>query len=213
MKSGNSQSPVDIPDSSLSSEINEINDSTSDTVRPIDGLSDNMANPPDKDRVSNDPPNSGSNDTPSPPIDPLNLTKEALSQNLLLVLNELRDIKQQMLKLDRIELTTATLVEQLGGNIKKTAELEKVTYRNKEKLKEFGNDLMAVKTNVNKQEKSLSNFKAMREEVAKSSAETIADLNSLIDTQRQQVDSFNSSTRQLKKDILIEVERKLEKRD
>lgn len=38
-------------------------------------------------------------------------------------------------------------------------------------------------------------------------------MNQLIDTQREQVDTFNSGTRQIKQDILAELDRKLEKRD
>lgn len=179
---------------------------------------------------------------PPPPGDDTEFLEGDPAKNILLVLTELKEIKLQVSKLDRIEQTTIALAEQIGGTMQRTGKLESAVSKNTTKLKTLDDDCSAIKSKVSKQEKALAGVKQMKEdidklknlevecsalkskiikqeksllgvkqmkeEIAKSSAETIAHMNELIDTQRAQVDSFNSGTKQLQKDILAEVERK-----
>lgn len=135
------------------------------------------------------------------------------AKNILLVLNEIRDIKKQIVKLDTIEATTATLSEQLGGAIKRTAELESEVSNQATKIRKLDDGLTDLNNKIGKQEKILVGVKNMKVEIAKASAETVAQMNELIDVQKQQVDSFNAGSEQLKNDILAEMNKKLEKRD
>lgn len=145
-------------------------------------------------------------------LDPASLYKEDPGKTLMLVLTELREIKTQMVKLNSMEATTAALAEQLGGALKKTEELEKTVSGNSAKLNKLGEEVIALNAKMGKQQKALSGFKSMKEEIAKTSAETISQMNGLIDEQRQQVDSFNSGTKQLKEDIIAEMDKRTEKR-
>lgn len=142
-----------------------------------------------------------------------NLTGKDAAKNILLVLSEIQDIKRRMQKIESIETTTASLAEQLGGALKRTADLETTVSGNSSKLRKLDEEVHSVNSKVAKQEKTLSGLKSMKEEIAKSSAETVGQMNDLIDTQRQQVDSFNAGTKQLKKDILLEMQQMLCQRD
>lgn len=158
----------------------------------------------------------GGSNSPLIPEDLVTGYTDDPAKNILLVLSELRDIKKgmvKMAKLDTIEVSTATLAEQLGGAIKRTAEVESAVAANTIKIRKLDDGLATITSKVGKQDKALAGFNSMREEIAKSSAETIAEMNGLIDTQRQQVDSFNSGSKQLKRDILAEVDKKLKKND
>lgn len=143
---------------------------------------------------------------------PANPTEEDLAKNILLVLNEIREIKEQIVKLDKIEATTNSLAEQLGGAVKRMAKLDSAVVGNTSKIGKLDEDVLSLHSKVGKQEKVLAGFKTLKVEITKSSAETVAQMNELIDTQRQQVDSFNSGTRRLKQDIISEVDGNLTKK-
>lgn len=172
--------------------------------RSDEGLGDNTVTQEQTQQVTSD--------ASDLPIDTLSFDKDDPAKTLMLVLTELREIKTQMVKLNSMEATTASLAEQLGGTIKKTEELEKAVSGNSAKLNQLDEEVISLNSKMGKQQKALSGFKSMKEEIAKSSAETIAQMNDLVDEQRQQVDSFNSGTKQLKKDILAEMDKRMDKK-
>lgn len=165
-------------------------------------------------------PAKGSSTSEDDPSDPLAIiTKEDPAKNIVLVLNEIREIKKQVneikeikkqvVKLDSIEATTTSLAEQLSGAIKRTAKLESNVAGNSSKIRKLDEDFLNLTSKVEKQGKTLTGMKRMKEEIAKASAETIGQMNDLVDTQRQQVDFLNSGTQQL----MAEIDKKLAQRD
>lgn len=166
---------------------------------------------------------------------------------LMLVLEELREIKEQMITLSKMESTTASLVEQLATTTTKTEELE-TKFNNHEKtvskmktdfnenintlktefsqqqlkqkelestIKKVNINLDPLKTKISQQEKQLKELHSIKEDFSNSSERTISVMNDLVETQRAQVDTFNSVAKQLendwKKEVLAEVDRRFHK--
>lgn len=70
---------------------------------------------------------------------------------LLLVLEELRENKSQMITLSKIESTTASLVEQMKANINSTKDLEERIDGNATKIQVCSENLKAVKDDLSHQ--------------------------------------------------------------
>lgn len=142
------------------------------------------------------------------------ITKEDPGKALLLVLAELREIKVQMVKLHQLESTTASLVGQLTTNTSKMGELVETVSQNKTDIGEVKKDMDSLKTKVETHSSQLVNLQELKEDITKSNDLTVAKMNELIDTQRDQVDSFNSGAKQLqkewKREVMMEVKQKFE---
>lgn len=134
---------------------------------------------------------------------------------LMLVLEELKEIKTQMVKLNRIENTTASLAEQIATTITRAGELESSVSKNTSKIQEIDERVDSLKTKVEQQDGQLQSLKLMKDEISSSTDKTIAQMNTLIDTQRDQVDSFNSGAKQLQKewkdDVMAEMKKEFQK--
>lgn len=144
----------------------------------------------------------------------LEITKEDPGKALLLVLSELRDIKSQMVKLHQLESTTATLVGQLATNTSKMGELVSTVAQNKSSIQELSQDFHSMKVKVESHSSQLVDLQGLKEEFTDTTEKTVTKMNELIDTQRDQVDSFNSGAKQLqkewKREVMVEVDRKFE---
>lgn len=139
------------------------------------------------------------------------LDKESADEKLTFVINELLQIKQQVSKLDSIEATTKALADQLSGVTSRTSELETKVTANTARLREVNDQLSTLQTSVKKQEGNIATIVKLKEEINATSAKTISRMNELVDTQGQQVDSFKSSIKVVKKDIMKEVDKKVAK--
>lgn len=123
---------------------------------------------------------------------------------------EIKDIKQQISKLDdTIESTTGALSEKLTGVMNRTSELETEVRANSARLREYDDNLSTINTAVGKHEKAFSNIKAMKDDFLKIKDKAVVDMNSLVSIQKEQVDSFNSNSKSLAKNIMDKVDQKL----
>lgn len=136
---------------------------------------------------------------------------------LMLVLEELREIKTQMVKLNRLEDTTASLAEQLATNIAKTGELESTVNQHTSKFQEMKEQVDSLTSKLEQQDSQIQSLNSLKDDISSSTDETVKQMNDLIDTQRQQVDSFNSGARQLQKDwkedVMSEVKKEFRKHE
>lgn len=191
------------------SQVSPVSEDTSTPTLPKVQVSDNKVPPqPSAPEGSGAPANTTSGDTLT------GLSKEDPGKALLLVLQELREIKTQMVKLGQMESTTASLVEQLASTVNKTGELEKTAAANKSDISSLNKELKEIKTRVDSQDSKLVKLQNLEDDITESSEKTIAKMNDLIDTQREQVDSFNSGAKLLqkewKREVMAEVNKKLE---
>lgn len=154
-----------------------------------------------------------------PPFDDKKLQKaDTHAETLRLVLAEIQEIKSQMLelkniknqvsKLDIIEASTTTLAKDLADVIGRTAGLETAVSSNTTSLKEVNNEIVTVKKAIGKQEKSLSNLSAWKEGIIKSNSQTVSKMNDLVKTQQRQVDTFRDQTDHFKKELLAEMDKR-----
>lgn len=125
------------------------------------------------------------------------------AETLRLVLEELRDIKTQMLelkeiksqmsKLDKIETSRTSLASDVAGVIGRTEELETNVTSNAARLRELDDEVSTIKNAILRQDKSLSKVTAWKEEVIKSNSKSISRMNELVKTQQKQVDLFHEN--------------------
>lgn len=126
---------------------------------------------------------------------------------LKLVLEELKDLKSQMAKVVSIESNTESLTKQLIEVSNRTSEIDEAITSNSARLREVNDEITTIKTFVGKQESSINSLKNFKNEVAATTSKAVAQMNSLVEEQQSQVESFKSCTKVLKKDILCEVEK------
>lgn len=222
---GKGRSPPDhvstISDNSISeSNTSTIVTETGKAVKPSQALNVSLANKTDS-GVSLEVSDNIASPSPPAPEDGnstqinSDLIKKDPGKVLLLVLAELRDIKSQMVKLNHMESTTASLVEQLAQNTSDLGEVVQTASHNRSDIQALNTDLKSLTDKVETHSSQLVQLQGLKEEISESSAQTVAQMNELIDTQRDQVDSFNSGTKLLQKDwskeVLMEVDRKFER--
>lgn len=190
------------------------------SIMPPVGVSDNRGNVEDQQDIATIPLDGA--------LEKIRLAKEDPSSALLLVLAELREIKSQMVTLNKVENTTATLVEQLAATISKTNNLETkvddtITKTNEieTKVNNFSNKMEKIEENFSsldamlKQHGSqINSLQSLEKNISESTDKTIECMNGLIDTQRQQVDSFNEGAKQLQEkwaqQVLVEVDKRVQ---
>lgn len=169
-------------------------------------VSDNRINTPSISTETS--PLSSESDGVPPPKD------ETIS--LQLVLSELRDIKQQMSEfkgikqqISKIESATGSVDEKLTGVMNRTSELETAVVSNSARLREYDDHIVSINAALDKHEKSISSLKSDKEDFSAAKTKAVSDMNRLISIQKEQVDSFNTNTKKLSKNILMEVDQKL----
>lgn len=170
-------------------------------------------------------------------IDQIQSLQKDPAKALLLVL-ELKDIKGQMVKSNRLESTTASLAEQTVAFIGRTSKLEASVRENADKIttleedsstlkNKFGENvakitdldenLSTLKNKVDQHDQQLANLETLKDDFSDSANKAVEQMNALIDTQRNQVETFNSGAKQLeeqwKKDVLAEMEKKFKKKE
>lgn len=121
-------------------------------------------------------------------------------QSTELILAELKDIKQQI---NKIEANTSSLAEQLIAVVSRTTKLEADVESNTSTLKSANDEIATLKASVEKQGEclaSVSKLKGDLEVISKNAT-----------SQKQQLDSISKESKQLKEDILLEVNKQVDK--
>lgn len=148
--------------------------------------------------------------------DPPPLNKDVIS--LELVLSELRDIKSQMSELkgikqqiSKIETATGSVEEKLTGVMNRTSELETAVQTNTERIRKYDDHIVNINTVLGKHEKTWSSLNSIKEDFSATKTKAVTDMNNLISIQKEQVDSFNANTKNLSKNIMVDVDHRLSK--
>lgn len=138
--------------------------------------------------------------------------EDSSEKTLKLVLAELQDIKSQMVKLNKMETTTATLANDLQGVCGRIAELETSATSNSARLREVDDELSTISSTISKQERSLSKVETWKEEVIQSNSTTVSKMKGLIQKQQNQVDSFHSNVDNIKQDLMSELDKRIDQK-
>lgn len=119
-------------------------------------------------------------------------------QSINLILDELKDIKTQI---NRIEANTSSLAEQLLAVVDRTTKVESEVATNASQIKEAKKELTALKASVDKHESCLSEVAKIKE-----------DFQEMTDHARDQInDTIGENASQIKADIMIEVNKQVDK--
>lgn len=133
--------------------------------------------------------------------------KEDYGASIKLVLSELQEIKSQMSKIVKIEASTESLANQVVGIANRTAEIDTAVKSKTARLREVDDEIATIKTFVGKQENTINSFRKLKEECQASTSKSVAQMNALVGEQQTQVETFKSSVKIIKKDILVEVDK------
>lgn len=205
------------------------------------GVSDNRGSSINEPIDTSDTPSTTDEDR-----DQIKRAKEDPGGAIVLVLQELQEIRKQMITLNKLESNTASIAEQLAATTNRTTVLESkintteagvislrenlstlesgmAQHKGKQeeietRVKELDGDYAPLKAQVKQHEgkiNKLQNLKKELEDFSESSEKNSHKMNELIETQRNQVDSFNGGAKQLeqkwKLDVMAEVEKRFNK--
>lgn len=123
---------------------------------------------------------------------------------------ELKAIRERMGKLDTIEAATSALTLQLSAVVGKTSELETKVEDNSSKVRSMEEEINTLKERVKKQDREIEKLSKLKEDYKKATRKTIGEMNELIQTQKDQVDSFHEKSNNMKRDIMDKVDSKME---
>lgn len=128
-----------------------------------------------------------------------------------LVLQEIKEIRQRVAVLDKIERSTETHTQQLSGIVQRTSDLESAMEAASEQIKSLSDEVSTLKGVVKTQGETITTLTNRKNDLSKQTAETVAEMNKLVQTQKDQINSFHESSRDLKHEIRAEVDQKIEK--
>lgn len=126
-------------------------------------------------------------------------------KTLLQVLADLNEIKITTAKLHTIEKTTADLSKDIQEVIHRTSELEEVVESSTARIRELGDEVSTLKTVATKQEKAISSLKNMKNEISRSNEKAVKQMTDILESQREQVASFQANYAQIAADIKAEI--------
>lgn len=158
--------------------------------------------------------------TDFPPGDP---PPQATGEALSALASELSAIRSKMDTLDKIESSISTLVSQFGGLAERTGKVEAKVDAHDSKFLEVDAELTSLRQTVDRQSKAIAKLTNMKTDLLKQNQEVKADLvqqnkgitkemNQLLEQQKNQVDSFRSTTKRIENNILERVEQKTEEK-
>lgn len=135
--------------------------------------------------------------------------------------SELSAIRSRMDTLDKIENSMATLVSRLSGLADRTGKVETKVDSHSTKLTEVSAELASLKETVELQGRAIAKLTNMKSDLLKQNKEVKADLvkqnkgittemNQLLVKQKQQVETFRSTTESIENNIYQRVEQKVE---
>lgn len=137
------------------------------------------------------------------------LSNAAIAETLSQVLSELKDIKSQFGKLDKMEIAITSINNQISGVVERTVELETAVRSNAARLREVDDEIATLKNTTERQGKTLISTKKWKEEIILNNNKNVTRMNELVETQQKQVDSFNDNSNQLSQTILSEVDKRV----
>lgn len=198
------------PDYSLKDSVTDMSKNNAENVTKINkGQEDGSPTPciAVTSKVSDNKEASIQTDFPSE--DPPVLLQASALANLT---SELTAIRSRMDKLDKIELSISTLVSQFGGLADRTGKLETKVDSHDSKLTEISTEVASLRETVDLQGRALAKLTSMKSDLLKKNKEVEADLvkknkgitkemNQLIDQQKNQVESFLSTTKRIETNI------------
>lgn len=135
--------------------------------------------------------------------------------------SELRAILSRMDALDKIELSVSTLVTQFGGIVERTSKVESKVNAHAQTFIEVNKEVSSLRESVEVQGRALVKLTKMKSDLSKQNKEVKEDLlkqnkgitkemNHLVEQQKDQVNSFLSTTNRIEKNISDRVEKNLE---
>lgn len=163
-------------------------------------LSDNRA-PPNQTNQTR-PAGDDTSPNASPPLELVLAELREIKQQV----SEIKEIKQQISKLDKS--VTGSLSDKLTGMMNRTSEIETAVRTNAARLREYDDQFVTLKASVDKHEKSFASIISTKDEFSKTKDKAVSDMNKLISIQEEQVNSFNSTTKKVSKNILAEVDKR-----
>lgn len=131
---------------------------------------------------------------------------EDLSLILKGVRDDLKEIKNQMVKLDKIETTTTSLAEQLTAVVNRTTELETSVKNNTTQLREVETNLATLENKIQKQGKTISGITDIKKDLK----ETKKQISDITANQKQQDDNLKSELETIEARVLREVDRRMD---
>lgn len=135
---------------------------------------------------------------------------EAFLSELKATSTEMKAIRTRMEKLDSIEAATSQLTTQISAVMGKTTVLETKVEEHDSQFKEMKEEIKSLKTRVEQQDKKIEELSQLKTDYKKATRKAIGEMNELIQVQKDQVDSFHETSERVKKDILIEVDDRIE---
>lgn len=129
---------------------------------------------------------------------------EQLRQMATQSYQELKIIRTKLNKLDKIELSTEALAEQMSGVLQCTTTLEGVSSSNSEAIAGLKEEIKSLRSTIASQEETISDLKDLKKEVSeikadfmKTSQEKVQEFSNLIGIQQKQVDLFHDTNRKI----------------
>lgn len=118
-----------------------------------------------------------------------------------LTYTELRVMRGRMGTLESVEAATLEFAKQLQALSSRTANTETGVASNTNKIKELGEEIRTLRKTVEDQQNTIQDLNKVKEDFAKKSHQTIDEMNTLLRSQKEQVESFSS----IRKDFVREV--------
>lgn len=109
----------------------------------------------------------------------------------------------------KLESAMESQAQQMSGVKEKTTNLELALDSAKAHTKELNEEVSSLKTIVHNQGETIENLKQMKEEVSGSTDRAVAEMNNLIQIQRDQVNQFHDTALKFQKDISEDVNSKI----
>lgn len=143
---------------------------------------------------------------PPPPFDESKWGRalEQLREMATHTCQELKGIGLKLGKLDKIELATGAMSQQLTGVVQRTTTLEGVSKQNSEAITELREEIKSLRSTIAAQEETISDLRQVRNEVVaikddftNTSREKVQEFSNLIGIQQQQVDSFHDTNKKI----------------
>lgn len=153
------------------------------------GVSDNMAS---EHQPSEDHPG-------DPPTDPLTR-----------ILADIQEIKTETRKLAKIEASVDSLFRHFSEMTQRTLKLETASSDTTTQIGVITEEIQGLKQEMQLQAKTISEVQKLKEDFSLASKENVSEMSVLVNEQKDQLASFQTTSKNLKKDILSEVNQRIE---
>lgn len=139
-------------------------------------------------------------------------SRKASDDILRRVLSDLQEIKATMSSIHNIEETTASISKEVTGLSKRTTELEEIYGATAARVRELGDDITTLKNTVQEHERLIPPLKKTKEEIYSATNKKFDKVNERIDGQKEQIEELQSTVHNVKRDLSVELNSKIEKK-